>query len=166
MYLKTITLTPSAPGIPIPIIVTGIGSDVVLLLAGVPTGFTPILMFKPAAAETPVAVYGTVLESGLWSVTLGGWNFTAAECTHYDIVIQNTTASLTTFAGRGILHILDTYSTGALPVTPPTVPAFAVNTVTGLKYPIYATTNTDGDTTLTVGQVPLNPPTEEEGTPE
>lgn len=158
MYLKTITLDPASPGIPLPFLVTGLGSDAVLLTLGVPEGFRPIIAFKFTGFEEAQYTYGTQTVEGIWQLVIPGWNFTVAETSTYEISCKKIEGEGGFFAGRGCIQVMDTFITGEIPAAPGPVPLYFLDPVTGMKYAALATVNEIGQVTGYSAQLPLNPP--------
>lgn len=90
MYRKTITIDPDQPNFPLDPVWTGVNSNALFIISGVPAGFTAQLYLTKVGATVAVYFDAAVSASGEVSVFVPGANFPAAGTTgKYEIILTH-----------------------------------------------------------------------------
>ena len=162
MYTKTITVTPATPNFPLDPLWSGVGSDCLLDVYGIPDGFVALFIFTHAApGSTPLAIACDAYEGLTYRrFQVSGLNLNTIEQVVYEIVAYKVVSGVTTkfSCGRGFLNVTASDTTGTEPIpTGSTVPINLVyNLTTGKLHRQYAETNELGEVTITIDPVPIN----------
>lgn len=162
MYNKTLTVDPATPNFPLDPLWSGAGSDCLLDVYGIPTGYSALFIFTHAATgSTPLAVACESFTTETYRrFKISGLNLTTIEQVVYEIVAYIVTDGVTTkfSCGRGYLNIVDSDTTGTDPIPAgSTVPINLVyNLTTGKLHRQYAEVNELGEVTLVVDPTPIN----------
>jgi hypothetical protein len=162
MYNKIITVTPDKPNFPLDPLWSGVGSDCLLDVAGIPSGFDALFIFTHAApGSTPLAIACDALADETYKrFQISGLNLNAIEQVVYEIVAYKVVDGATTkfSCGRGYLNVTASDTTGTEPIPAgSTVPINLVYNLTTHKlHRQYAETNELGEVTLTIDPTPIN----------
>ena len=162
MYNKQLTVNPDTPNFPLDPLWSGMGSDCLLDVYGIPEGFDAIFIFTHAAeGSTPLAIECDVqADETVRRFQIGGLNLNVVEQVIYEIVAYKVEAGVTKkfSCGRGYLNITASDTTGVSPI--PAGSRMPINLVynltTGKLHRQYAITNELGEVTLSVDPTPID----------
>jgi hypothetical protein len=162
MFNTTLTVNPAKPNFPLDPLWSGVGSDCLLDVYGIPSGYSALFIFTHAAeGSTPLAVACEEFTTETYRrFKISGLNLNAIEQVTYEIVGYIVEDGVTEkfSCGKGYLNVYDSDTTGTEPMPAgSTVPINLVyNLTTGKLHRQYATTNELGEVTLSVDPTPIN----------
>lgn len=148
MYKKIIAVNPASPNFPLPPVWIGVNSNALIVLTGVPTGFTAQLYLTKVGASVAVYFDASVSSDGVISIFVPGANFPAAGTTgKYEIILTETETSRPYWSGKGLLTVMAASSGTVTAGYGTAMETYIRNPATGLYHLITASINEDGDIT-------------------
>jgi hypothetical protein len=153
MYRAIVSLSPATPNMPLKPVWVGADSDALILLRGVPAGFSARLYLTKAGASAAVYFDSSDCTSGERCVHVGGANFpVAGPGGRYEVRIADQEGR-TYWCGVGLLTVLPAAGGGSVTGgAGNAMDTYIRNPATGLYHRVRAEINADGDITSTVEQ--------------